>query len=212
MKLLGSRNFWGGLLILGGVGVLLQNLGLLEFGDLVWSLVFALVGAIFFSIFLQDRQQWWALIPGFTLVSIAALIAANRFFPQMADRWSGAFVLGGIGLSFLVIYLLDRHNWWSIIPAGVLSTLAAITIFEGLPGINTGGVLFLGFGLTFALVALLPTPDGKMNWAWIPAGVFLLMGLLMIGFDERLVNSIWPVALILVGLYMIFRNFSPRKQ
>ena len=212
MKWLESRLLWGVLLILGGVVILLQTLGLFDFSELFWSFALALAGAAFLSVFVQNRQHWWALIPGCTLLSVAGLLIANRLFPQMADLWGGLFVLGGIGISFLIIYLLDRQNWWSLIPAGVMFSLAAISVLDNMQGIGSGGVLFLGFGLTFALVALMPTPDGKMKWAWIPAGVFLLMGLLMVGFDPRVVNSIWPAALILIGLYIIFRNLRTRKQ
>jgi hypothetical protein len=39
MKVLGSRIFWGGLLILAGVIFLLDNLGIITFGDLIWAIL-----------------------------------------------------------------------------------------------------------------------------------------------------------------------------
>lgn len=210
MKWLESRILWGILLILGGVVFLLQSLGLFQFGDLLWTFVLLLAGAVFFSVFFNDRKHWWALIPGCTLVSIALLLVVSRFLPQVGDAWGGAFVLGGIALGFLIITLLDRQNWWAIIPTGVLFTLAVVTLADEVLRVESGGILFLGFAATFVLVALLPSPEGKMNWAWIPAGIFLVLGLMMVGLDSRLVNSIWPVVLILAGLYILFRNVRSR--
>lgn len=202
-----SRVLWGALLILGGVMFLLQNLGIITFGDLFWAVLLGLAGVFFLSLFLQNRANWWALIPGFTLLSIAILITLSRLAPQLSDVFGGSIVLGGIGTSFLVIYLFDRRNWWAIIPAGVMLTLATITVLgEVATGIEVGGFLFLGLGLTFALVALLPTPQGQMRWAWIPAGILILMGLFIAAAAGELLGYVWPLALILVGGYLILRT------
>jgi len=78
--------------------------------------------------------------------------------------------------------------------------------------VETGGIFFIGLGLTFALVGLLPAPRGRMRWAFIPALVLLVMGLLIFAAAEQFINYLWPVALILVGLYLVFRTFRPRPS
>ena len=67
-------------------------------------------------------------------------------------------------------------------------------------------------GLTFALVGLLPTPRGprSVRWAFIPALVLLIMGGVIFAAAEQLINYLWPVALILAGLYLVWRTFRPR--
>jgi hypothetical protein len=208
MKWLESRILWGSLLIIGGVLFLLQNLRIFEFGDLFWAALFFLAGLFFFSLYRQERANWWSLIPGFTLLGIGAQIAVDRLFPGASNILGGLLVLGSIGLSFLVIYLLNRANWWAIIPGGVMVTLAVVSaVSEALPGVETGGVFFLGLGLTFALVALLPSPDGQMKWAWIPAAIMLVMGTLLLATAEKLIAYIGPAALILIGGYLILRTF-----
>ncbi len=203
-----SRALWGVVLILGGVIFLLQSLGLFELGDLFWALVFAVAGIFFLAVFIPNRLNWWAIIPGLTLLSISALILLGRFAPHFAETWGGSIVLGGIALSFLIIYFVERAYWWAIIPAGVLLTLAFIAGLEGvLGGFGTGGLFFLGLGLTFATVAVVPTQEGQMRWAWIPAGIMLVMGLLLTAAAQAYFNLIWPIALILLGLVMIYRTF-----
>lgn len=214
MKWLESRVLWGLLLILGGVFFLLENLGILELGGIFWALLLGLAGIFFISVFVQNRGNWWALIPGMTLLSVATLITLDRIAPRLGEVVGGSIVLGGIGLSFLLIYLVDRTNWWAIIPMGVMLTLAAVASLDQISGlgIETGGVFFLGLGATFALVALLPAPGGSNRWAWIPAAVLGLMGLLLVAAAGEMINYLWPVALILIGGYLILLTLRPRAR
>jgi len=214
LKQFESRFLWGGLLILAGVVFLLQNLGFISFiSDLFWALLLGAAGVFFLTVFTQNRANWWAIIPGFTLLSIAVLIVFSLLAPGLSDVWGGSLVLGGIGASFLVIYLLDRRGWWALIPAGVMLTLAVIAGVSGLlPGLETGGILFLGIGLTFALIALLPNQGGQLKWAWIPAGIMLFMGLIFVAAAGEIVGYIWPLALIFGGGYLILRTFFPHHS
>lgn len=215
-KWIESRMFWGIVLIAGGVLFLLQNMFNLELGGLFWSVAFLLGGLMFLSVFMGNRAMWWALIPGFTLLGIGLQIGLSIIAPSVADILGGSIVLGAIALSFVVIYLVDRDFWWAVVPAGVLFTLALIASLDSLEQsfIDTGGLLFLGMGLTFAIVALLPTRQGKMTWAWIPAGILLFMGLTIGIFTnfEGYLNYIWPAVLIVAGGYLIVRTMLVRKE
>jgi hypothetical protein len=211
MKVLESRILWGSLLVLAGILFLVQNLGIFRVGDLFWVALLALAGAFFISIFLQNKANWWPLIPGLTLFSVSAIVLVNWVSPDHGQRWSGSIILGGIGLSFALIYLIARQNWWAIIPAGVLFTLAAIAgLEEFFPALGTAGLFFLGLGLTFALVALLPNIQGDMRWAWIPGGILLLIGLIFLVAGENLLIYVWPVILILAGGLFIVRALRNR--
>lgn len=213
MRWLESRILWGSLLILGGILFLLQNLGIFQGGSLFWALLLGLAGLFFLSIFFTNRANWWGLIPGFTLLSVALLIMLQEFVPRFTNIWGGSLVLGSIGLSFLAIYLVDRNNWWAVIPGGVLLTLTVVAgASQFLPGFEMGGILFLGLGLTFTLVAIIPTPPGSLRWAWLLAGVLILMGLLFLAATGQMIGLIWPLALIVVGGYLILRTFRPRMS
>lgn len=211
MKWLESRALWGALLVLGGVMFLLQNLGILPFGDLFWGLLLGLGGVFFFYIFFQNRVNWWALIPGFTLFCVALIVILGWLAPEFAGYWGGALILGGIGISFLVVFLLERELWWAVIPAGVMLTLAVISALgEMVPDVETGGIFFLGLGATFGALPVTSSPAGQMKWAWIPAAILVGMGLLMILAVEDLIAYLWPAALVLLGGYLIWRALRAR--
>jgi hypothetical protein len=212
MKRFDVRTVGAILLIIVGILLLLQNFGILKVVvALIWSLIFGVGGLIFLYMFLTDRTQWWAIIPGFALLGLAALIVLGEFFPRVGDALGGAIFLGGIGLAFWVIYFLKREFWWTVIPGGVLFTLALIAglslIYEG-PAM--GGVFFLGLGLTFVLLYFVPTPQGRMKWALIPAAVLVVMGLLITAATTGILEYLWGIALIVVGLYLLFRMFRSR--
>lgn len=214
MRRLEVRIVGGILLIAAGVLFLLQNFDILGGGlNLLWALLFGAGGAIFLYVFLVNRANWWAVIPGFVLLSLAALMTLNQLFPQAGELWGGSLFLGGLGLAFWVVYLANRENWWAAVPGGVLLTLAVVTgLSSTLEGIETGGVFLLGLGLTFGLLSFLPTPDGRMRWAIIPAAVLLAMGLLLIATSASLFQYLWPAALILAGLYLIVRILGTRQS
>lgn len=212
IKLLSSRIFWGLLLVIGGTLLLLDTFGVIKAGDLFWTVVSALAGLLFLSAYGTNHDRWWALIPGIIFLAIAALIGLSSFVPGFSEtNLGGTIILGGIGLSFLTVYLAERRNWWAIIPAGIMATLAIIALLDTNTSSGvSGGIFFLGLGITFALVAVLPTSVGQMRWAWIPAGILALIGLLILIAAESIINYIWPSAIILVGIWLIFRSIRRR--
>ena len=204
---------FGALLVIAGVLLLLQNFAILTFGwDLIWALLFALGGISFVAVFLNDHEQWWAIIPGFTLLGIGGLIGLAAILPESTGAWGGVFFLSTISLAFWVIFALRRENWWAVIPGGVLLTLAVVAgLAKAAGGIARGGLFFLGLAATFGLVYLLPTPEGRMKWAIIPAGILGAVGILIILAATSVINYLWPVALILVGFYLVYRSFTSRR-
>jgi hypothetical protein len=50
-----------------------------------------------------------------------------------------------------------------------------------------------------------------MKWAFIPAGIMIVMGLLITAALSPLINYIWPSALILAGLLLVFRAYIWRR-
>jgi hypothetical protein len=65
---------------------------------------------------------------------------------------------------------------------------------------------FLGLGLTFLLLYIVPAPQGRVIWPLIPAVILLIMGVL-IGVDYAVaLNYIGAIALIGLGVYLLVRS------
>jgi hypothetical protein len=146
------------------------------------------------------------------LVYLAGMIALDSLFPNFSGVFGGAAFLAVIGLSFWIVYFMNRTYWWAVIPGGALLTLAVVAGLPGIvPGEYLGGVFFLGLGLTFGLVAILPTPGGRMRWALIPGGILFAMGIFITAISTQYANLIWPIALIIAGLYLFFGRFLSKS-
>ena len=197
-----------GLILLGGL-MFLEKLGFLHgAGGLFWGLVFLAGAAYFFYMYsLNPRNQWWPIIPGMFCLGVAG----ETFIPAAFSGWGGAWFLGAIGLAFWIVYLTDRMHWWAVIPGGVLWTLAAISVLDGRSSDGTGSFFFLGLALTFVLVAILPSPMGRRQWAYIPAGVLAVFGLLLSTSMAGFAGYVWPAVLIIAGVLIIFGFFSSRQ-
>jgi hypothetical protein len=205
MKRMGIRVWVGIGLVLLGLLMLAERLGIFEgLMNLFWGLLFLAGGAYFLYRFANNmRGEWWAAIPGFALAGIAA----DSLLPRIFGDWGGLFFLASLGLGFFAVYLSGKERWWAIIPGGVLITLGLISAFSSIFGMQeTGGVFFLGLGLTFLLVAVL----ASMQWAYIPAAVLLVMGALLGTPFTGLLNFLWPAVLIVGGLILVFQFF--RRQ
>jgi hypothetical protein len=207
MKLLHSRAIWGVLLILLGVLFLLESLAILTLGS-AWAILFGAAGLAFGYAYIEDRSRWWAVIPAMALIGIAGLIGITTLFPTVGGQWGAGFFLGALGLSFWIIYITTNfEQWWAMIPGGVMITLAlAIGLEPYLKGEGFVGIFFLGMALTFTLVYLLPTQEGRMRWALVPAAILGVMGLIFFSLASRYANLIWPIALIAIGGYVLLRN------
>lgn len=133
-------------------------------------------------------------------------MSLEQINPAAAEQWGASLFLGSLALAFWLIYLRDRNFWWAVIPGGVLATLAVVAGLDNLKlPVDTGGVFFLGLGLTFLLLAVLPTSRTSLRWAFIPAAALLAMGVLVgVGF-ERSINYLWPLALIGAGIALLLR-------
>lgn len=205
-----STMLWGLLLIALGSFFFLQATGILgALSSLFWTLVFAAGGAVFLYLFLTGlHDRWWAAIPGFTLMGLAAVIFYDKFAPPFFSDIGGAIFLGSIGIGFLAIFFTNRHLWWAVIPGGALMSVAGVVVASQFGDwINPGSVLFIGLGLTFALLGLLSTYlNTNLRWAYIPAAVMLVMGLVVVTPFAGAANYIWALGLIAVGAFLVLRQ------
>lgn len=209
------RMVLGGFLLIIGIAALLQTLRIVNLNGGFWPVflaaLFVLAGLAFLAALFQTRANWWTAIPGVTLVSIGALIGLTELAPGFAP-YGGSLVLGGIGLSFWLVYLLTPQNWWAIIPGGAMLSLAVVAGVSNVSGVEPGGFLFLGLAVTFALLGILLTGGRRMTWPWIPAVVLLALGVLVSFSAAGFTNFVWPVILILSGVFFLTRSMFRKSQ
>lgn len=210
----------GLILIVAGLFLFAQNLGWLDqVQGYFWAIAFGAGGLAFLYTFLTDtNERWWAAIPAFALFGLCGTILLDQYATGRVSALAGGVFLGSLGLGFLVIAAIKRDGWWALIPGGTLATLGVVASLDETaitPGMDTGGVLFLGLGLTFLLVALTGMGDDRKRWwALIPAAVLFIMGSLILADAAEylmMLNYVWPVVLILVGGWMLYKAMNRRN-
>jgi len=209
MRRFDPRLIFGTLLVLGGVLALLDTMGIVSNGGgIFWGLIWGAGGLVFLYMLLNNRDNWWAAFPAFTLLGLAA----QSFLPNSLSEFDGLVFFAGISFAFWWVYFTNTSgNWWAIIPGGVLLTLGVVSSLGEVSGMETGGLFFLGLGLTFILVAVLPGGGGR-SWGLIPGSILLLFGALLGTSSSGIADYIWPAVLILLGGYFVLRFFRNRSS
>jgi len=210
MKRFDMRVVFGVVMIVAGGMFLLQNLGIFYGGvSLLWATLVGGAGVASLYAYANNRENWWTLIPGTTLVAIALNIVLSVISHDLSDFLGGSIVLGGIALSFWLIYFTQRGSfWWAIIPAGTLTSIAFSEFAENIFRGRSDGIFLLGMGLTFIFIATLPGYEKRLKWAFIPGWILLAIGVLSLPFIENAFSILFPLALIGAGGYVIYKNFK----
>lgn len=203
----------GVVLLLAGVLLLLDALRVLDTALLVWPFIFGTAGAVFLAVFSRSRDYWWAAIPGFVLLGLAAVSATTQLWPESAGDWPGSLFFLSISAGFAAVYVRVRANWWALIPCGVMLTLALVVALPPtLDGWPAAAVLFLGLAATFALLTL--TPE-RMKWPLIPAAGLAVLGLsfaLQSAVSFRAMEYLTAVVPLVAGLGLLYYAFHSRRS
>ncbi len=203
---------WAATLLIAGVLLLLFNLQVLAAYEPTAQYgvagVLAVLGAGFLASYAWRRDEWWRLMPGWTLLALATMVLLSVQV-QLPRPLIAAVLFVGLGLAFVNIYLVKRaDHWWAIIPGGFMIVLAAvISLSVRVARLETlGAALFVGMGLVFFLLYVL-AGTRRHWWALIPGGVLMLFGLLIYTVDNTVQSALlrwWPAALIVLGLVVAY--------
>ena len=154
------------------------------------------------------------LVGGIALIILGLLALAAQFVEL---DWLGLMILPALGAIFLVWGLLTRESGL-FIPSGILSGLGLGTLlvagpFSSIAEDAQGGIFMLAFALGWALIPLFSIlfTSERHLWALIPGGIMALIGIgLLFGGMAftilEFLGIVWPVFLILGGLFLIFRR------
>ncbi len=163
---------------------------------------------------MSANERRGGLTAGIILIVIGVallLINLGLFSP-------GVFVFA-LGASFLVAYAFWRAVGF-LIPGMILAWLGiAITLMEAhvFRTADSGAIITIALG--FAFLSIYAFMGRRRNW-WplVPGGILLLIGATTLLVTENIIpftvtqlaNIIWPAALILVGVWLIFRQLYRR--
>lgn len=206
-----ARNWWA--LIPGGVMVFLALTTLLvdsAGGEWVGALFLFMIAISFLLVYLNNQTRLWALI-----VAYATGVLGLAPLMSMGGRdaaYFGPVFLFAIALPFFIVYFRSAQNWWAIIPAGVLTTIsviAALAIAGLIRNANQGGyanaLMMGGLAVTFAVVWL----RHAKPWAKIVSIALALVAVASVFFASYS-QIFWPVAIILVGIYLFYTALRPK--
>ena len=206
-----TRNWWA--LIPGGVMLFLALTTLMvdtAGGEWVGAMFLFLIALSFFAVYLNNRSRTWALL-------VAYILAVLAIAPAMASggetaAYYGPVFLFAVALPFFLLYFRSAENWWAIIPAGsitIIAIIAALAIAGWIRNEKEGGyanaLLMGGLAATFAIVWL----RHAKPWARIVTIALALVGVASV-FFAAYSQVFWPVAIILVGVYLFFTALRPR--
>lgn len=206
-----ARNWWA--LIPGGVMAFLALTTLLvdsAGGEWVGALFLFMIALSFLFVYLNNRTRTWALIVAYVtgVLGIAPLMSTGG----RDAAYFGPIFLFAVALPFFVVYFRSAQNWWAIIPAGsvtVVAILAALAIAGWIRNANEGGyanaLLMGGLAVTFAVVWL----RHAKPWARIVTIALAAVAVASVFFASYS-QIFWPVAIILVGVYLFYTALRPR--
>ena len=95
-----SMFFWSAGLVVTGLLLLLFNFGLLErfepLAQYIVAGIFVVAALGFFGGYLSNRTKWWRLIPGWTLLAVAGMVALSAA-PGVSPLLIPALLFVGLG-------------------------------------------------------------------------------------------------------------------
>lgn len=211
-----THNWWA--LIPGGVMLFLALTTLLvdsAGGEWVGALFLFMIALSFFVVYLNNRTRIWALLVAYILgvLGIAPLMSTGG----RDAAYFGPIFLFAVALPFFFVYFRSAENWWAIIPAGSVTTIAILAALAIAGLINEDGrgafigaglanaILMAGLAVTFAVVWL----RHAKPWARVVTVTLALVAVASVFFASYS-NLLWPVAIILVGVYLFYTALRPK--
>ncbi len=121
------------LLILAGIALTLENVGIIVGASKLWPIFLLILGAGFIILFLEHRKREPSLIfLGITITLLGLFFFYLNFttWSQMATMWP--IFLGIAGSGFLAMYLSGRHRLFLFLAVALVMLAAVFYVVFGI--------------------------------------------------------------------------------
>jgi hypothetical protein len=158
----------------------------------------------------MGRNDQW--VGGAVLIAIGIALLLGKLFGDM-----GQFILLGIGLVLLLLFAVSR-NPGTLIGGGIVTGLGAgVLVNMHTTGDIADAAVVLGLGFGFVgvwLVGYLMQIRATAVWPLIPGVILVIVGAgVAAGPDgARLMEVVWPVLLITLGVIVVIAGLRGRGQ
>ncbi len=109
-----------------------------------FAIFFGFIGLAFWLIYLTHRNQWWAIIPGGVLWTLALA----SIFPEGSQKNATIFFTG-MALTFILVFWLAKMKW-ALVPATIMVLMGVLFFFK-----TENLLLFVGPSILLAAGAVL---------------------------------------------------------
>jgi hypothetical protein len=160
-----------------------------------------------------------ALSRGFlplVLITIGVVFLLSNLVPE---RGRGALFVFGLGAAFAIGRLTTGRYGYAV-PAGILMAIGVYILahefdFPATQGMSSAGLFFVLLGAGFAATYVIGLRLAEI-WPLFPAAILVGLGLVLLGAgwvgplsSLSWIASYWPVALIQLGAWLLFREAIP---
>jgi Putative adhesin len=150
------------------------------------------------------------------LITLGVVFLLGNLVPE---RGRGGLILLGLGAAFAIGRVTTGRYGYSV-PAGLLLAIGAhvsLEQVEGVRGLASGGLFFVLLGLGFVAIYVLGMRPLAV-WPLVPGAILVGLGLVMLGVSSLAplaslswIVNFWPVALVLLGVWLLFRDSLPTQ-
>jgi len=162
----------------------------------------------------KNRSVWSRSFIPLALITLGVVFLLGNVI-QGPGR--GGLVLLGLGAAFAIGRLTTGRYGYSV-PAGILLAIGCYVSVGAMFGsgpLQNSGWFFVLLGLGFVLVYVLGMRPAAV-WPLFPATVLIGLGLILFGWASAAplasfawIASYWPAALVLLGVWLLFREQLP---
>jgi hypothetical protein len=208
------KNLWlGYAMIIIGVILVLNNTDVLNINpQVMWALLFVLIGGL--MLFAQKHMERGRMlrILGIVLIMIGALLFIHALFGLPAG-FIGTLALWAIGGFFIALHFRRDEPWWPVIPGGTFFVLGVVNLLDAfnlVSGERLWFVFFLGIAFICWYLYLIRDGANRLAWAVYPAAGLTVFSLfiLSVTWGGRLMGMLFPLSLVLLGVYVLYTNMK----